>query len=82
MVSAASAVRVEPTRTRITLTLSGPPAALAWSISRWAMSRTAYFAEGTQAYFLSVQPNDGRDRAWLQENDPALFAILDSLYRP
>ena len=41
-----------------------------------------YFAEGTQAYFLSVQPNGARDRQWLEANDPELFAILDLLYSP
>jgi len=41
-----------------------------------------YFAEGTQSYFLAVRANGARDRAWLQENDPELFAILGALYSP
>ena len=41
-----------------------------------------YFAEGTQSYFLAVRANGARDRAWLQENDPELFAILEALYSP
>ncbi len=39
-----------------------------------------YFAEGTQAYFLSGEPGGGRDREWLREYDPELFALLDRVY--
>lgn len=40
-----------------------------------------YFAEGTQAYFLHVEPGGGKDREWLREYDPALFELLDRIYR-
>jgi hypothetical protein len=39
-----------------------------------------YFAESTQAYFLSQNPNGTRDRAWLKRNDPDMYALLDSVY--
>jgi hypothetical protein len=39
-----------------------------------------YFAEGTQAYFLHVEPGGARDREWLREYDPALFELLDRIY--
>lgn len=39
-----------------------------------------YFAEGTQAYFLTVDPRGDRDREWLREYDPALFELLDRVY--
>ncbi len=39
-----------------------------------------YFAEGTQAYFLHVEPGGERDRDWLQDYDPALFELLDRIY--
>lgn len=39
-----------------------------------------YFAEGTQAYFLSQERGGGRDREWLREYDPELFALLDRIY--
>ncbi len=39
-----------------------------------------YFAEGTQAYFLSGERNGERDREWLREYDPALFDLLDRIY--
>jgi hypothetical protein len=40
-----------------------------------------YFAEGTQAYFTR---NDRlpRDAAWLRENDPQLYALLEQYYGP
>lgn len=40
-----------------------------------------YFAEGTQAYFLHVEPGGGKDREWLRRYDPALFELLDRIYR-
>ena len=39
-----------------------------------------YFAEGTQAYFLHVEPGGGKDREWLRDYDPPLFELLDALY--
>ncbi len=39
-----------------------------------------YFAEGTQAYWLHVEPDGGKDREWLREYDPALFELLDRIY--
>lgn len=39
-----------------------------------------YFAEGTQAYFLSQDGEGARDREWLREYDPELFALLDRIY--
>jgi alpha-glucosidase len=40
-----------------------------------------YFAEATQAYFLSSDPSGDRDRDWLREYDPQIFELLDRLYR-
>jgi hypothetical protein len=40
-----------------------------------------YFAEGTQAYFLHVEPGGGKDREWLRNYDPPLFELLDRIYR-
>lgn len=40
-----------------------------------------YFAEGTQAYFLHVEPGGGKDREWLRKYDPALFELLDRIYQ-
>jgi hypothetical protein len=40
-----------------------------------------YFAEGTQAYF-DVNDDQPRDRAWLEANDPQLFAMLQRIYGP
>ena len=39
-----------------------------------------YFADGTQAYFLYVEPGGGKDRDWLRDYDPALFELLDRIY--
>lgn len=39
-----------------------------------------YFAESTQAYFLSQNPNGTRDRAWLRRNDPDMFNLLAAIY--
>lgn len=39
-----------------------------------------YFAESTQAYFLSQNPDGTRDRAWLKRNDPDMYALLVSIY--
>jgi len=40
-----------------------------------------YFAEATQAYFLSADRSGSRDRAWLRRYDPQIFELLDRLYR-
>ncbi len=40
-----------------------------------------YFAEATQAYFLSADPAGNRDRDWLREYDPQIFELLDRTYR-
>lgn len=39
-----------------------------------------YFAESTQAYFLSMDLRGRRDRAWLKAHDPDMFALLASVY--
>lgn len=45
-----------------------------------ATSANEYFAEATQSYFLSGDPNGARDRAWLEEYDPQLHALLETIY--
>ena len=45
-----------------------------------ARNSNEYFAEGTQAYFLHVEPEGGKDRAWLKKYDPDLFELLARLY--
>ncbi|MEP7216966.1 MAG: hypothetical protein ABI782_11995 [Anaerolineaceae bacterium] len=39
-----------------------------------------YFAESTQAYFLSMDLRGRRDRAWLKAHDPDMFALLVTVY--
>ena len=39
-----------------------------------------YFAESTQAYFLSMDLRGRRDRAWLKAHDPDMFALLANVY--
>lgn len=39
-----------------------------------------YFAESTQAYFLSQDTRGRRNRTWLKANDPDMFALLASVY--
>lgn len=39
-----------------------------------------YFAEATQAYFLSGDPSGARDREWLARYDPDLYALLARIY--
>ncbi len=39
-----------------------------------------YFADGTQAYFLTADPERKLDRNWLKQNDPALYEFLSRLY--
>ena len=45
-----------------------------------ATNPNEYFAEGTQAYFASVERGGSRDRQWLRDYDPGLFALLDRIY--
>jgi hypothetical protein len=45
-----------------------------------AQNYDEYFAEGTQAYFLHTDVGGRRDRAWLEQYDPALFALLQRIY--
>ena len=50
---------------------------------RRAYARTnpnEYFAEGTQAYFLHVEPEGTKDRAWLKRYDPELYELLARIY--
>ena len=50
---------------------------------RTAYARTnsnEYFAEATQAFFLTVDPNGDEDRAWLKAYDPDVYAILSRVY--
>jgi hypothetical protein len=46
-----------------------------------ATNANEYFAEATQAYFLSADPAGKRDRDWLREYDPQIFELLDRTYR-
>lgn len=39
-----------------------------------------YFAESTQAYFLSQDPRGRRDRAWLKAHDPEMYALLSTVF--
>jgi hypothetical protein len=45
-----------------------------------ATNPNEYFAEATQSYFLYDEPDGGKNRAWLKQYDPKLFAILDRVY--
>ena len=45
-----------------------------------ATNPNEYFAEGTQAYFQALDRNGNRDREWLADYDPRLFALLDRIY--
>jgi hypothetical protein len=50
---------------------------------RTAYARTnpnEYFAEATQAFFLSVDPGGKDDRAWLRAYDADVYAILTRVY--
>jgi len=46
-----------------------------------ATNANEYFAEATQAYFLSSDPAGNRDRDWLRTYDPQIFELLDRTYR-
>ncbi len=39
-----------------------------------------YFAEATQAYFLSADLAHDRDRDWLERYDPQIFKLLQTIY--
>ncbi len=39
-----------------------------------------YFAEATQAYFLSTDPEGRHDRDWLEDYDPQIFELVARLY--
>ena len=39
-----------------------------------------YFAESTQAYFLSIDRAGRRDRDWLKRYDPGMYQLLASVY--
>lgn len=39
-----------------------------------------YFAEGTQAYFDAQDRQGDRNRTWLENYDPDLYALLESVY--
>ncbi len=39
-----------------------------------------YFAEATQAYFLSADLRGRRDREWLAKHDPQIYELLASIY--
>lgn len=39
-----------------------------------------YFAEATQAYFLSIDRRGRKDREWLQTNDPEMYQLLTLIY--
>lgn len=45
-----------------------------------ATNPNEYFAEGTQAYFASVERGGARDRDWLRGYDPDLYELLDRIY--
>jgi hypothetical protein len=45
-----------------------------------ARNSNEYFAEGVQAYFLYVEPEGGKDRAWLKRYDPGLFELLERIF--
>lgn len=45
-----------------------------------ARNANEYFAEGVQAYFLHVEPEGGKDRAWLKRYDPDLFELLARIF--
>jgi hypothetical protein len=46
-----------------------------------ATNANEYFAEATQAYFLSAEGRGTRDRDWLREYDPQIYELLDRLYQ-
>ena len=45
-----------------------------------ATNSNEYFAEATQAYFLTVNGTGNQDRAWLKQYDPNLYALVDRVY--
>lgn len=47
-----------------------------------ATNPNEYFAEATQAYFLSQEMGGVRGRQWLSQYDPAVYALLQRVYGP
>ena len=47
-----------------------------------ATNPNEYFAEATQAYFHALERDGSRARAWLQDYDPDLYALLERIYGP
>ncbi len=45
-----------------------------------ATNTNEYFAEGTQAYFLSLETNGSKDREWLKRYDRNLYDLLERVY--
>lgn len=45
-----------------------------------ATNPNEYFAEATQAYFLSSDVDGRHDREWLEKYDPQIFALVASVY--
>jgi hypothetical protein len=45
-----------------------------------ARNPNEYFAEATQAYFLSVNRRGNRDAEWLKGYDPQIFALLEEVF--
>jgi hypothetical protein len=45
-----------------------------------ATNANEYFAEATQSYFLDSDPRRSRGRAWLEQYDPAIYALLRRVY--
>jgi alpha-glucosidase len=46
-----------------------------------ATNANEYFAEATQAYFLSSDPAGHRDRDWLRTYDAQIFELMERTYR-
>jgi hypothetical protein len=45
-----------------------------------ATNANEYFAEATQAYFLTVEQGSGKDRSWLKTYDPQIYELLARIY--
>jgi hypothetical protein len=45
-----------------------------------ATNSNEYFAEATQAYFLHVETDGSKDRAWLKRYDPDLYELIARIY--
>lgn len=53
-----------------------------WTDSYAATNVQEYFAQSTNAYFNENAGVGHGGRAWLQENDPGMCALLDKVYGP